>query len=89
MAWKARRNILILPAGMAGDDFAQLQSDCGVSRLIIENGRVGAIGVQPLVVNGVAVALWSAESASEASLVVFHPSTNEYEASRLAIRCDR
>jgi hypothetical protein len=89
LAWRPRRNTLVLPPGMTGEDFAQVSSDCGISRLSVGNNAVQAPGAQPLPLPGTPVALWSSETPGEASLVVFNPSTNEYEASRVAIRCDR
>jgi hypothetical protein len=89
LAWKPRRNILVLPDGMAGEDFAQINSDCGVSRLSVTGSTVETRGAQPLTLRGTAVALWSSETPAEATLVVFNPSTHAYEASRVAMRCDR
>jgi hypothetical protein len=89
LAWKARRNVLVLPPGIAGDDFAFVRSGCGALRLTGGDDAVEAAGSLPLPLRGAPVALWSSETPSEASLVVFNSSTHEYEASRVAIRCDR
>jgi len=89
LAWKPRRNVLALPDGMAGNDFAQINSGCGLSRLNATGNRIEAAGTQPLILNGTVVALWSSETPAEATLVVFNPSTHAYEASRVAMRCDR
>ena len=88
LAFKARRNVLVMPPGMSGEDFAQVSSECGVATLTISGNSLEASGASPLDLTGAPVALWSSETPTEASLVVWKPSTREYEASRVAIRCD-
>jgi hypothetical protein len=89
VAFKTRRNVLISPRGTVVDDFAHVQSECGVSRLTIDGNTLQAAGASSIALSGVPVALWSSEIVTEASLVVRNFSTHEYEASRVAIRCDR
>jgi hypothetical protein len=88
LAFQARRNMLVMPPGVSGEDYAQITSDCGAATLSISGNLLNAPGANPLVLTGEPSALWSSETPGEASLVVWNSSTHEYEASRVAIRCD-
>jgi hypothetical protein len=88
LAFKTRRNVLLMPPGLRGEDFAQITSGCGAATLSISGNLLEATGVKPMLLSGAPFALWSSERAGEASLVLWNSSTNEFEASRVAISCD-
>jgi hypothetical protein len=77
-----------MPPVLRGEDFAQITSGCGAATLSISGNLLEATGVKPMLLSGAPFALWSSERAGEASLVLWNSSTNEFEASRVAISCD-
>jgi hypothetical protein len=105
VSWAPRRNYLVVNEGEKsadgfGSDMAPITNACSAGAALIVASSAGdadvvqaVAGLQPLTervaVPGPVVALWTAETDKEVSLVVRNNRTGEYEASRVSLVCDR